>query len=107
MIGFAIIHRCEAILPDKPGKHLAKSRVGVFHPDLFVRLFEDYLDKVKESIDKGRGYVDDVVALLECHAVGDFDVGAITGVGASTVVGYICDFRGIWIVPFGYASPLE
>ncbi len=75
-----------------------KNRIGVFHPDLFVRLFEGYRDKVKESVNEGRLHVDDVVALLEYHAVGDFNIGAIVGVGASTVVGYIHDFRGIWIV---------
>jgi hypothetical protein len=30
--------------------------------------------------------------------MGDFDVGVIVGVGASTVVGYICNFRGGKIV---------
>ncbi len=50
-------------------------------------MFESYQDEVKESIDEGRVHVDDVVALLECHTMGDFDVGAIVGVGASTVVG--------------------
>jgi hypothetical protein len=57
-------------------------------------LFEGYWDKVKESIDKGRVHVDDIAALLECHAMGDFDVGKIFGVGASTVAGYIRYFRG-------------
>jgi hypothetical protein len=33
--------------------------------------------------------------------VGYFDVGAIIGVGESTVVGYICDFRVNWIVRIG------
>ncbi len=33
--------------------------------------------------------------------MGDFDVDAIIGVNASTVVGYICDFRGKWIVYIG------
>jgi hypothetical protein len=58
-------------------------------------------DKVKKSGNEGRVQVDDAVALLECHAVGDFDVGAIVGIGASTVVGYIHDFRGKWIVHIG------
>ncbi len=31
----------------------------------------------------------------------DFDVGMIVGVGASTVVGHIWDFRGKWIVCIG------
>ena len=30
--------------------------------------------------------------MLECHAVGDFDIGVIIDVSASTVVGYIHDF---------------
>ncbi len=34
----------------------------------------------------------------ESHAVGDFDVGAIIGVVASTVVGYIHNFWGKWVV---------
>ncbi len=97
-IGFAIICRCAAVLCHKPGKHLAKNGVGVFHPDLFERLFEGYQDKVKESVDEGRVCVDDIVALHECHAMGDFNVGTIIGVSASTVVGYICNFRGKRIV---------
>ncbi len=67
-------------------------------------MFEGYRDKVKESVDEGRVHVDDVVALLECHAVGDFDIGAIVGVGAFTEVGYICNFKrkrivriGVWV----------
>jgi hypothetical protein len=75
-----------------------KNGVGVFHPDLFIRLFEGDWDKVKERINEGGVHVDDVVVLLECHAVYDFDVGTIIGVGASTAVGYICNFRGKWIV---------
>jgi hypothetical protein len=69
-----------------------KNRVGVFHPDLLVGLFEGNRDKVKESVVEGGVHVDNVVALLECHAVGDFDVDAIVGVHAFTVVGYIHDF---------------
>jgi hypothetical protein len=43
---------------------------------------------VKESlVNEGGVHVDEVIVLLECHAVGDFDIGAIVGVGASTVVG--------------------
>jgi hypothetical protein len=57
-------------------------------------LFEGNGDKVKERVNKGGVHVDDVVALLECHAVSNFDVGMIVGVSASTVVGNICDFRG-------------
>jgi hypothetical protein len=64
-------------------------------------LFEGYQDKVEESIDEGGVHVDDIVALLECHAMGDFDISAIVGVGASTVVGHICDFRGERIVCIG------
>ncbi len=30
--------------------------------------------------------------------MGDFGIGGNVGVGASTVVGYICNFRGKWIV---------
>ncbi len=56
-------------------------------------MFEGNRDKIKESIAKRGVHVNDVIALLECHAVGDFDVGAIVGVGASTVVGYIRDFE--------------
>ncbi len=67
------------ILCHRPGKHLAKNRVGGFHLDLLVGLFEGNQDKVMESINEGRVHVDDVVALLECHAMGDFDVGAIIG----------------------------
>ncbi len=33
--------------------------------------------------------------------MGDFEVGAIIGVGASTAVGYIRDFRGQWTVRIG------
>ncbi len=90
-----------AVLYHEPGKHLAKIGVGVFHPDLFVYLFEGYRDKVKESVNEGGVHVDDVLELLECHAVGDFDVGMIIGVGASTVVGYIHNFRGKRIVHIG------
>jgi hypothetical protein len=64
-------------------------------------LFEGYWNKVKESIDEGRVHVDDVIASLECHAVGNFDIGAIIGVGASTLVVYICNFRGKWIIHIG------
>ncbi len=64
-------------------------------------MFEDYHDEVEESINEGRVHVDDVVALLECHAIGDFDIGAIIGVGAPTVVGYICNFKGKCIVCIG------
>jgi hypothetical protein len=56
-------------------------------------LFEGYWEEVKESVNEGRVHVDDIVGTLECHAVGDFDVGIIVGVGASTVVGYIRDFK--------------
>ncbi len=55
-------------------------------------MFEGNQDKVKESVNEGRVRVDGAVALLECHAMGDFDVGAIVGVGASTVSRYIPDF---------------
>jgi hypothetical protein len=99
--GHGSVIRCAAVLRDEPGKHLAKNGVGVFHPDLFVWLFEGYQDKVKESVNEGRVHVDDIVTLLECHALGEFDVGMILGVGASTVVGYIHDFRGKWIVRIG------
>jgi hypothetical protein len=73
----------------------------VFHSDLPVGLFEGIRDKVKESINEGRVHVDDVIALLECHAVGDFDVGTIVSVGASTVVGYIQDFSRKRVVRIG------
>ncbi len=64
-------------------------------------MFEGYQDEVEESIDEGGVHIDDVVALLECHAVGDFDIGAIVGVGASTVVGYIRNFERKTIVRIG------
>jgi hypothetical protein len=64
-------------------------------------LFEGYRDKVKESVDEGGVHVDEVVVLLECHAMGDFDIGAIVGVGASTVVGCIHDFERKRIVCIG------
>ncbi len=64
-------------------------------------MFEGNRDEVKESVNEGGVHVDDVVALLECHAVGDFDVGAIVGVGASTVVGYIPNFKRKRIVHIG------
>jgi hypothetical protein len=35
-IGFAIVGRRTAIFCDEPGEHLAKYRIWVFHPDLFV-----------------------------------------------------------------------
>ncbi len=101
MIGFAVVCRCAAILCHKPGKHLAKNRVWVFHPDLLVRLLEGNWDKVKESDNEGIVHVDDGVALLECHAVGDFDVRTIIGVGASTVVGYIRNFGRKRVVCIG------
>jgi hypothetical protein len=88
-----VVRRCAAVLCYKPGKHLAKIGVGVFHLDLLLELFEGNRDEVKESVDEGRFHVDDFVALLECHAVGDFDVGAIVAVGTSTVVGYIHNFE--------------
>ncbi len=61
-------------------------------------MFEGYQDKVEESVNEGGVHVDDVVALLECHAVGDFDIGTIVGVNASTIIGFIHNFRGKWIV---------
>ncbi len=64
-------------------------------------MFEGNRDKVEESVNEGGAHVDDVVALLECHAVGDFDVGAIVGVGASTVVGYIRNFGRKRVVCIG------
>jgi hypothetical protein len=64
-------------------------------------MIEGYRDEVEESVNEGGVHVDDVVALPECHAVGDFDIGAIVGVGASTVVGYIHNFRGKRIVRIG------
>jgi hypothetical protein len=88
-----VTRRCAAILCHKTGKHLAKDGVGDFHPDLLVGLFEGNQDEVKESIGEGGVYVDDAVALLECHAMGDFDIDAIIGVGVSTVVGYIHNFE--------------
>ncbi len=90
-----------AVLRPKPGKHLTKNRSGVFHLYLLVGLFEGNRDKVKESIDESGVHVDDVVALLECHAVGDFDIGTIVGVGAFTVVGYICNFGRKRVVRIG------
>jgi hypothetical protein len=100
-IGFAVVCRCAAVLCHKPGKHLAKNGVGVFHSDLLVGLFEGNRDEVKESIDESGVHVDDIVALLECHAVGDFDNGMIVGAGASAVVGYICNFERKRIVRIG------
>jgi hypothetical protein len=92
VIGFAVVHRCAAVLCHKSGKHLAKNRTWVFHPDLLIGLFEGNQNKVEKSVDGGRVHVDDVVALLDCRAMGDFDVGVILGVNTSTVVGYIHDF---------------
>jgi hypothetical protein len=100
-IGFAIISRCAAVFWDEPGKHLAQNGVKIFHPDLFVELLEGNGEEVKESVDEGRVHVDDVVGLLECHAVCEFDIGMIIGVGALTVVGNIHDFRGEWVVRIG------
>ncbi len=99
--------RCAAVLCHKPGKHLAKNRVWVFHPDLLVGLFEGNRDKVKESVNEGGLHVDDIIALLECHAMGDFDVGTIVGVGAPTVVGYIPNFGRKRMSASGCALPLE
>jgi hypothetical protein len=101
VIGFAVVRRCVAVLCHKPGTYLAKNRVEVFHPDLLVGLFEGNQDEVKESVNKGGVNVDDIAALLECHAVGDFDVGAIVGVSASTVVGYIRNFERKRVVRIG------
>ncbi len=64
-------------------------------------MFEGYWGKFEESVDEGGVHVDDIIALLECHAMGDFDVGMIVGVGASTVVGYIRDFKRKKIVRIG------
>jgi hypothetical protein len=61
--------------------------------------------KVKESIGEGVVHVGDVVALLECHAMGDFDVGTIIAVSASTVVVYICNFERKRIVRIGVCLP--
>ncbi len=80
---------------------MQKNRVWVFHPDLIVGLFEGNRDKVEEGVDEGGAHVDDVVVLLKCHAMGDFDVGTIVGVGASTVVGYIHDFGRKRVVYIG------
>jgi hypothetical protein len=85
----------------KLGKHLAKNRVRIFHPDLLVQLFEGDGDEVKKSVDEGSVHVYDNVVLFECHAMGDFDIGTIIGVGAPTVVGNVCNFRGNWIVCIG------
>jgi hypothetical protein len=93
-IGFTIVGRRAAIFCDKPGEHLAKNGVWVFHPDLFVRLFEVNRDEVKGSSNEGGVYVYDVVALFKGHAVGDPDVGTIISVGAPTVVGNVGNFRG-------------
>ncbi len=101
MIGFAVVRRCVAVLCHEPGKHLAKNRVWVFHLDLLVGLFEGNRDKVRESVNEGGVHVDDVVVLLECHAVGNFDIGTIVGVGASTVVGYIRNFGRTRVVCIG------
>ncbi len=69
--------------------------------ELGFSMFEGYRDEVKKSVDEGRVHVDDVVALLKCHAVGDFDVDTIISVGESTVVGYIRNFPWKWIVRIG------
>jgi hypothetical protein len=78
-----------------------KNRVGVFHLVQLVGLFEGNQDEVKESINEGRVYVDDIVASLECHAVCDFVIGAIIGVSASSVTGYIRNFKRKRIVRIG------
>jgi hypothetical protein len=83
------------------GQTSTKNGVGIFHLNLFVRLFEDDRDKVKESVEEGGVYFDDVVALLECLTVVDFEVGVIVGLGTSTVVGYIRNFNRKRIVPIG------
>ncbi len=64
-------------------------------------MFEGNRDKVEESVNEGGVHVDDVVALLECHAMGNYDVGAIVGANASTVVGYTHDFERKRIVCIG------
>jgi hypothetical protein len=64
-------------------------------------LFEGYQANIKESINEGGVHVDEVIALLECHTMGDFDAGATVGAGASTVVGYIHNFKGKRIVHIG------
>ncbi len=101
MIGFTTVCRCAAVLCHEPGKHLVKNRAWVFHPNLLIGLFEGNWDEVKKSVNEGGVHVDDVVALLECHAIGDFDIGTIGGVGASTVVGYTCNFERKGIVHIG------
>jgi hypothetical protein len=90
-----------AIFYDKPGEHLAKYGVQVFHLALSIWLFEGNGDKVEEGIDEGGVHVYDVVALFEGHAVGDLDVGMIVSVGGPTVFGIIGNFRGKWIVRIG------
>jgi hypothetical protein len=106
-IGFTVVCRCAAILCHEPGKHLAKNRVGVLNPDLLVGLFEGNWDEVEESIDEGGVHVDDVIALLECHAMGDFDVGEIIGVGAFNLVGYIRNFGRKRVVRIGVCLAAE
>jgi hypothetical protein len=94
------LQMCGRTLP-QTRQNLAKNRDWVFHPDLLIGLFEGNWDKVKEKVNEGGVHVDDVVALLECHAVGDFDVGTIVGAGASTVVGYIRNFVRKRVVRIG------
>ncbi len=62
---------------------------------------------VKESINEGGVHIDDVITLLECYSVGDFDIGTIVGVCVSTVVGHISDFRGKWVVCIGVCLVAE
>jgi hypothetical protein len=98
-IGFAIAGRRAAVFCDKPGEHLTKNEVRVFHPDLFVQLFEGGGDKVKEGVNEGSVHIYGIVALFEGHGMGDLGVGTIVSVGATpTVVGNIGYFRGKWIV---------
>jgi hypothetical protein len=94
----AMVSTCAAIFCDKPGEHLVKNGVGIFHLDLFVQLFEGNCDEVEESIDEVGVHFFDIVVLLECYDLGEFDVGMIIGVVASTVIWHISNFRGKWIV---------
>ncbi len=93
-----VLDGCAAILGDKPGKHFAENRVGVLHPGFFVELLEGKRDKIKKSINEGRTHIDDVILFLESHAMGDFKVGMLIGVGATRVVQDVGDIVGERIV---------
>ena len=83
-----------AVIHNKPAKQFVEDRVGVFHPNLLIGLFEGNRDEVKESIVEHCVHDDEVMLLFQGHSMGELDVGLVVGVGASGVIGDIINFIG-------------